>query len=160
MKSEYINPFIKSLINTFDTMLDCPVKRGQIQLRKNGVCLQDVSGIIGLSGKAVGSVVVSFSKSVALKAASTMLLVEATEIDDDVVDAIGEITNMVAGAAKSELEEYKLSISLPNVITGEPHGIRFPSNVQPISVPFETPWGPITLEVGLEEVPVGAGAEA
>ena len=89
-----------------------------------------------------------------------MLLVEATEIDDDVVDAIGEITNMVAGAAKSELDEYELSICLPNVITGQSHGIRFPSNMLPISVPFETPWGPITLEVGLEEVPVTAGAGA
>lgn len=158
MRAEYINPFISSLTNTFDTMLGCKVTRGELQLKTNHNPLFEISGIIGLSGKAVGSVIVSFSENVALEAASAMLLMEATELDDDVIDAVGEITNMVAGAAKAELEEYKLSIGLPNVITGTPHGIRFPSNVQPICVPFETQWGPLTLEVGLEEVPAPVGA--
>ena len=45
---------------------------------------------------------VSFSKEVARKAASTMLMTEATTIDEGVVDAVGEVANMVAGAAKSE----------------------------------------------------------
>lgn len=87
-----------------------------------------------------------------------MLMVEATEIDDDVVDAIGELTNMVAGVAKAELEEYELSASLPNVITGDQHEIHFPSNVTPICVHFETDWGPLTLEFGLAPVfePVAA----
>ena len=82
-----------------------------------------------------------------------MLQFEATEIDDEVVDAVGELANMVAGAAKAELEEYKLSVSLPNVITGRGHEIRFPSNVTPICVPFETPWGPLALEVGFDTSP-------
>jgi len=160
MRAEYINPFIASVINTFDTMLSCKVTRGQLRLSNDASQLLEISGIIGLSGKAVGTVVVSFSEKVALESASAMLMMEATTIDDDVIDAVGELTNMVAGAAKAELKEYDLSISLPNVITGSPHGIRFPSNVKPICVPFETPWGELILEVGLEEVtaPVGTGA--
>ena len=158
MQVEYINPFITSLVNTFSTMLSCEVKRGQLQLKKDGPPLHEVSGIIGLSGRAVGTVVVSFSKEVAIKAASVMLMMEATELDDDVIDAVGEITNIVAGAAKSELEEYELSISLPNVITGRNHAIRFPSDVTPILVPFECEWGTMTLEVGLAPVPEAATA--
>lgn len=158
MRAEYINPFIKSLVNTFSTMLGCDVMRGELQLKDNCVALHEVSGTIGLSGKAVGTVVVSLSKEVALKAASAMLMMEATELDDDVIDAVGEITNMVAGAAKAQLEEYELSISLPNVITGTGHEIRFPSEVKPICVPFSSPWGELTLEVGLTQAPVTAHA--
>jgi chemotaxis protein CheX len=86
-----------------------------------------------------------------------MLMTEATEINDDVLDAVGELTNMVAGAAKAELEEYELMVSLPNVITGRDHDVHFPSNVTPICVSFETDWGELTLEVGLATVPQPAG---
>jgi chemotaxis protein CheX len=157
MRAEYINPFIRALVNTFDTMLGCEVTRGQLVLKENHVPLHEISGTIGLSGKAVGTVVVSLSPEVAIKAASAMLMMEAAEVDEDVIDAVGEIANMVAGSAKAELEEYQLQISLPNVVTGKNHKIRFPSQVKPLCVPFSTPWGELTLEVGLEPVPEAVG---
>lgn len=158
MKAEYINPFITSLGTVFRTMLQCEVKRGPISLKNQSQPNYPISGVIGLSGNAVGTVVLSMSEQVALKAASTMLMTECTEIHADVLDAVGELTNIIAGRAKSQLEEFQLSLSLPNIITGHDHNIRFPSNVVPICVPFETPWGPLTLEVGLAPVvePVGA----
>lgn len=148
MKVEYINPFLTSLSNAFSTMLGVEVERGQLHLKDGNHPVHEISGVIGLSGNAVGMVVLSFSKNVALKAASAMLMTEATEINADVIDAVGELANMVAGAAKSKLEEYQLSISLPSVITGRDHEVRFPSNVRAISIPYETPWGEMTLEVG------------
>jgi chemotaxis protein CheX len=68
-----------------------------------------------------------------------------------VVDAVGELTNMVAGAAKAQLTEYKLSISLPGVIKGAGHEVCFPSDVTPICVPFTCEWGELKIEVGLTE---------
>jgi chemotaxis protein CheX len=159
MRAEYINPFIVALNDAFTTMLDCEVKRGQIALKGDCTAKYDVSGVIGLSGTAVGTVVLSLSDEVATSAASMLLMYEATEIDADVVDAVGELTNMVAGAAKAQLEEFSLNVSLPNVVTGRGHEIRFPSNVTPICVPFTTKWGDMCLEVGLTpvEAPVAAG---
>jgi chemotaxis protein CheX len=133
-------------------VLDVEAYRGDLYLKDNSSPKHHVSGVIGLSGKAIGTVVLSVSTEVALKAASTMLMAETTEINDDVIDAIGELTNMVAGTAKAELEEYELSVSLPNVITGNDHDVHFPSNVTPICVPFETEWGPLSVEVGLAPV--------
>ncbi len=152
MQVEHINPFVAALKNTFKTMLSCEARRGNLAVKQNSRAAHDVSGVIGLSGKAVGTVVVSFSTQVALKAASTMLLTEATQINDEVLDAVGELTNMVAGGAKAELEEYKLMVSLPNVITGPAHEVHFPSEVTPISIAFDTDWGPISLEVGLAPI--------
>jgi chemotaxis protein CheX len=152
MKAEHINPFIHALANTFKTMLNCEVKRGDLLLKEKAASLLDISGVIGLSGKTVGTVVLSLSESLAIKAASTMLMCELTEINDDVIDAVGELANMVAGSAKAELEEYELSVSLPNVVTGKNHEVRFPSQVQPICIPYSTPWGELKVEVGLAPI--------
>lgn len=158
MRAEYINPFIASLKNTFHTMLQCDVRRRDLTLKTDRRAKHFVSGVVGLSGKAVGTVVVSFSKEVALRAASTMLMAEAAEINEDVLDAVGELANMVAGAAKSELEQYELAVSLPNVVTGNDHEVHFPSDVMPICVSFETDWGPLTLEIGLAPAPAPMAA--
>jgi chemotaxis protein CheX len=152
MKAEYINPFITSLGTVFRTMLQCDVKRGSLHLKEGSYPNYPISGVIGLSGRAIGTVVLSMAKEVALKAASMMLMTDCQEVNADVLDAVGELTNMVAGRAKSQLEELQLSVSLPNIVTGQDHEVRFPSNVVPICVPFETPWGPLTLEVGLAPV--------
>jgi len=153
VKVEYINPFITSLINVFDTMVGCKVRREDVSLKEDKNPKHEVSGVIGLSGNAKGTVVLSISKAVALKAASAMLMEEMTELNGEVVDAVGELTNMVAGRAKAELEEYSLSVSLPNVVTGRDYEIRFPSNATPLCVLFASDWGPLSLEVGLSPVP-------
>lgn len=157
MKVEYINPFVSALSTAFSTVLGCEVQRGEITLNHGCILQHDISGVIGLSGMAVGTVVLSLSAPVALGAASTMLMTEINEMNADVVDAVGELANMVAGAAKAKLEQYQMSISLPTVVTGAGHEIRFPSNVTPITIPFETQWGPLTLDVGLSEVGGVAG---
>jgi chemotaxis protein CheX len=59
---------------------------------------------------------------------------------------------MVAGGAKAQLEGLGLMASLPNVITGPNHEIHFPSNVTPICISFDTPWGKLALEVGMAPV--------
>lgn len=74
-------------------------------------------------------------------------------LDQLVIDAVGELTNMVAGRAKTCLEELAMSISLPSVITGRNHLIEFPSNVPAICVAFSSPFGALCLEVGLIEQP-------
>ncbi len=152
MRAEFINPFIHSLHKTFSTMLNCSVQRGQLSLKSSAKTSHEISGVIGLTGRAVGAVVLTLSKPVALKAASAMLLCDFSEINEDVIDAVGELANMVAGAAKAELEEYSLVVSLPNVVTGKDHEIHFPSNVTPICIPFSSDWGPLALEVGLATI--------
>lgn len=160
MRAEFINPFLKSLCHAFRTMLSCELRRGELRLAQQDEGLYDISGVIGLSGKAMGAVVVSFSEPVALRAASTLLMTECTRIDADVADAVGELANVVAGAAKLELQEYELSISLPNVVMGKDHRVRFPSDVPPVCVPFESKWGPIMLQVGLCERNAGTVGHA
>lgn len=151
MKVEFINPFITAANEVFKTMLNCSLERGQLSLKKEHTPVHEVSGLIGLSGRCRGMVVVSVDRHTAISAAEMMLGFRPPELDRDVMDAMGELTNMIVGAAKSQLEEFKLTIGLPTVICGKGQAIAFPSQVTPIVIPFESDIGPVSVQVGLVE---------
>jgi chemotaxis protein CheX len=151
VKVEYINPFIKATITVFRTMFNCELERGNPFLKGSSHPDHDISGMIGLTGKAVGTVVLSIDRDVALKAAESMLGERQQDLNADVVDAVGELTNMIAGNAKTDLEQFSMSLSLPSVITGKNHVVAFPSGMTPIGIPFESEWGNICVDVGLCE---------
>lgn len=151
VRVEYINPFLSAAGNVFRTMLECDIQRGELYLKGHRQPDHEISGIIGLSGKAVGTVVLSLSREVALGAAGHMLAEEFNEINADVVDVVGELTNMIAGNAKSKLEQFAMNISLPNVVIGKNHTVAFPTGVTPIGIPFTCKWGGVCVDVGLCE---------
>ena len=145
---DYINPVIGALEDAFKTMLGITIQRTGLGLMENNCALHPVSGIIGVSGKAVGTIVLSMTHAVAQKAAGTMLMTEMTETDDDVMDAVGELTNMVAGGAKAQLEAFDLRMGLPSVLSGDNCRLHFPQNAHPIAIPFQCDWGLLALEIG------------
>jgi chemotaxis protein CheX len=152
MRAEYINPFVSAVTSVFSTMLNCQVTRGAIYIKTGPEPSHEISGIIGLSGQAAGTVVLSLNRQTALSAAETLLGEPQTEINADVKDAIGELANMVAGGAKAQLAQFNMSLTIPTVVTGQ-FSVGFPSKTSPICIPFETPWGALTVEVGLVETP-------
>jgi chemotaxis protein CheX len=149
MQVELVNPFLIATTDVFRTMLQCEISRGQLALKQNHTPEYEVSGLIGLTGKCQGMVVVSLGRETAIKAAAIMLGERPDGLNAQVVDTVGELANMIAGAAKSQLSQYQLSIGLPSVICGKNHSIGFPSNSTPILLPFDSPIGPICIEVGL-----------
>ena len=89
----------------------------------------DISAVIGLSGIVKGAVIISMKAELAIKL--TDLLAGGgtrTEIDADVVDAIGEINNIIAGNIKPKVPNgEKIVISIPTIIKGKEHSIAWPS---------------------------------
>jgi len=153
MKAEYINPFLTSTISAFGTMLQCSLKRGTPYVKNGSQPEHEVSGVIGLSGRAQGTVVLGLGREAALNTTEVLLEERPPGINGDVIDAVGELANIIAGGAKAQLEHLALSVSLPTVITGKHHCVQFPTKVTPICIPFQSKWGPITVEVGLSEAP-------
>jgi chemotaxis protein CheX len=151
VKAEHINPFLESTVEVFATMVGCKLTRGALSLSTDFQPKHDVSGIIGLSGKASGTVVISLDREVALTVTEKLLGDRPTTINADVIDAVGEFANMIAGRAKTNLQHLAMNLALPTVITGKNHVIRFGSSTQTICVPYVTEWGDISLEVGLVE---------
>ena len=155
MNVKYINPFLSSIQNIFATMINVPFQLGKPNLKQDSVPLYEISGIIGLSGGVTGCVVVSLSKHIALQMVSALTGEETTEIDDDSADAIGEITNIIAGNAKKDFPGENTSISIPSVVIGK-HRVNYPKGVPIISIPCETNAGRLIIDVALKETPVPA----
>ncbi len=152
MDVKYINPFMKSIKNVFSTMLNIDVEFGKPRLRTEAEASHDVSGIIGLSGDAMGAVILSFPKPAALKIAGAFAGITFKEMDEDFADAIGELANMVAGSAKRDLEGLNISISVPSVIIGPNHQVRATRMVPRLLIPCSTPIGSFVVEVGMKVI--------
>ncbi len=150
MDVSYVNPFIRATLELFKNMLQMEVTKGKLRLKQGEQPTHDVSGIIGLSGEAQGSIAISFPKVIALKVVSAMLGTPIKTVDADVTDAIGEMANIIAGNAKKELSEYKLTISLPNVVVGKQHTISAPTGTPTIIIPITGKVGEFAIEVALK----------
>jgi chemotaxis protein CheX len=150
MDVAYVNPFITSTVETFSTMLNLEVKPGPAQLRDENKFSYDVSGIIGLSGEAQGSICMSFPKLLALKIVSKLLGTDIKIIGPEIADGIGEIANIIAGNAKQHLSQYSLSISLPKVVVGAGHYVVSQKGIPTIVVPFVSSMGNFAMEVSLK----------
>ncbi|HOG63821.1 MAG TPA: chemotaxis protein CheX [Spirochaetota bacterium] len=153
MKVEYINPFVVATQSVFRAMMNVEAVAGKPFLFDpvTGSHAYDISGIIGLSGETTGAVVLSFTKLCALKSVSAFSGMEIKIFDQTVVDAIGELINIIAGNAKKDLTDFKLNISLPSVVTGHSHRLNWPTGVPVIMIPFTSELGEFSISVSLRE---------
>jgi chemotaxis protein CheX len=151
MQAKFINPFLNASMNLFKEFLNLDVKGQKPFLNPNSNKLDEISAIIGLAGDTTGAVVLSFSKETALKIVSHFAKKQYTEIDSEVLNSVGELTNIIAGNAKRELEEYRINISLPGVIVGHKYEINWPKGVPVITIPFTCEYGGFTVNVSMRE---------
>ena len=147
--ADLTEPFVGSLIDIFSTMFDCTVTKEATQRDDSLHSTRDVTGIIGLNGKADGNVVVSLDREVALSLTQAMLGQRPESIDENVVDAVGETVNIVVGQAKAQLDTLSLNLGIPTVVAGRGQSIRFTGQAAPVWFSFSSPWGSIDMCVGL-----------
>jgi chemotaxis protein CheX len=138
----YVKPFVNATLNTFKAFVGLDLQAGNPHFAGRTVEFdQDISAVIGLSGNIRGAVVISMQKGFALKLTDTLVGTKHAEMDDDTVDAVGEIVNIIAGNIKSEVkDEKKIVISLPTVILGSDHSFAWPgkqSRILCISFKYE-----------------------
>jgi chemotaxis protein CheX len=158
MDPAMITPFISSIQNVFSTMLQLPVGIGEPGLKSESGTSCDVSGIIGMSGDVVGSVVLSFPMESAQRIVSLFTGSTLSPESHDFFDAIGELVNMVSGGAKAQFPgNRKVSISTPSVVIGKGHKVSNRSDVPCIVIPCSTDCGPLVIEISIQERTPGKG---
>jgi chemotaxis protein CheX len=151
MRNEFVEPFVSSAVSVFSTMLGCKVEAGSASGQSLRDPSFDVAGIIGLSGKSSGVVMVHMSRDLAISASEAMLGSKPPEVNSDVIDAVGELTNMIAGAAKAKLSPIFDSVALPLVLVGQNSAISLPSRSSLTCIPFQSPWGKLTIEIDVSD---------
>ena len=156
MDPNYIKPFIASIQNVFSTMMQLPVNVQTPTLKGSTAVSYDVSGIIGLSGDVVGSVVLSFPSETAERIVALFCGQKLASSTPDFADAVGELVNMVSGGAKAQFKGKKVSISCPSVVVGPAHVVARQSDAPTIVIPCSTDCGTFAIEVTIQEAAVPA----
>lgn len=152
MDVKLINPFINATLHVLETMASTKTKAGKPYLKKEEVAKGDVTGVIGLTGDSRGTVSVSFSEKCILAIVSKMFAEELTELNDEITDAVGELTNMISGQARQKLELVgkSLKAAIPTVIMGKDHTISHITSYPVVAIPFTTDNGDFTIEISFE----------
>lgn len=109
----------------------------------------DITVVMGLTGDLQGSVVLTTSEAGGRLWASTLLCTVIESVDQDVIDAIGELGNMVVGGAKRRLTEFELTMSLPSVLTAGMDRMHLPSRMVPIYRDYEFEGHPLSVLIAL-----------
>lgn len=115
--------------------------------------VNSISGIVGFGGGAKGMLAVHTPEEVAKTITGGFLGIMVEEINDEVQDAIGELTNMLAGSVKLSLSENSsdIRLSIPSIISGDSYTVNAPDNGQGLIIPFTIPQGRFYVEFHLND---------
>lgn len=155
MKAEYINPFINAAKNVIQTMAKINVENAKPHLKNGTTTFGKVSGIIGMASANIsGNMIISFQEQCILNIVAKMLMEPIKDgIDNDVVDAVGELTNMICGGAKAELSKlgHSFDLATPTMVVGKDIEISNYSNAPTVVIPLSTEYGDFVLEANFSE---------
>ncbi len=99
-----------------------------------------ITGMIGVHGDVSGFVTLNMSEKVAMAAVGGLLQEVCDTLTPQVVDGVGEITNIITGQIKGRLAGSKWGFSrvtIPSVIVGQQHQIAFAGGLNFLCVVFE-----------------------
>ena len=153
MDVKRINPIVESTLTVLSTMTMIDAKPQPPQLKKDRRALGDITGKIDFSGtNNHGSLAISFSKPVILDITERMLGERCNDIDETVIDLVGEMTNMITGGAKRLYAESGLDFDLtrPTTLVGDQVDVEHSVDSTIIVVPFETAEGRFYIEFGFD----------
>jgi chemotaxis protein CheX len=155
MKADLVEPLVDAARSVLETMAFTQVQPGKPYVKTDALARGDVSAIVGLTGEASGTISVSFTEKSILPIVSNMLGERIGEMNEDIRDAVGEITNMISGQSRRTLEEKGkvVEAAIPTVIMGKNHSIVHMTRESVVAIPFVTEHGEFTIEVCFEESP-------
>jgi chemotaxis protein CheX len=141
MDEKYINPIITAVKYVFKTMLDIDIEHGIPFVKDNRKSSGDITGVMALSGaegEQKGMLAFSTSKQGALAIYKQLMHQEFQEINAEIIDGTGELTNIISGRARYELEKegVHLYAHVPIIFSGKNAEVNFITKVSIISIPF------------------------
>jgi chemotaxis protein CheX len=142
-----------SAVEVFGTMLGVAIEPSEpapglaVEAEEHGVV-----SLLGLTGEWTGSGGLVCSAACACWIASQMMFSEYPEVNDEVRDAVGEITNMIVGNFKNSIgaQTGPLGMSTPTVICGRQMTTTNGGAHEWIVFPFKSQEHPFRMIVQLQ----------
>ena len=126
---------VESCLTMCDTSARC-VGVSTIPSREPG----EVTGIIGVHGDVSGFITVNMAQAVARAAVGGLLQDKFAALSPQVIDGVGEITNLISGGIKKGLSGTPWAFSyvtVPSVIIGNNYQIAYAGGLNFLSATFE-----------------------
>jgi chemotaxis protein CheX len=125
--------------NVFSTMLGVELTNTQVVGEGGPEPNDGVVSFIGIAGSWAGTGSLSCSPVMACRVCSQLLMTESSAVDEDVLDAVAELTNMIIGSVKTDLESHlgPLGLSIPTVVFGRNFKTRSAANAEWMTVSFD-----------------------
>ena len=139
MNPDFYRPFIQSTKNAFETLAEIEVVDLLPSEGIENIVRGDIAGIVGFAeAEVTGCAILSFPRETALFIYRKIMGEELLDINVDVFDIIGELTNIVVGGAKVILSKIGITyhISVPSVVEGENHEVTHQPDTEFIIIPF------------------------
>jgi len=113
----------------------------------------NITSMVGLAGAVCGLLSVRCKTSSAILMASKMLGLELGDVGDTMLDAVGEVCNMIAGNFKDKIAGMGdgCQLSVPTVIVGEDYSLRALTNDYAIEVKLLFDGSPLIFSIRLNQ---------
>lgn len=137
-----------STADVFSTMLGMEIVNEPEYSDENAPTVSDgVLALVGMAGTWAGTGAISCTAAFACRICNQLLMAEATSVNEEVLDAVGEVANMIIGNFKTMIEEHlgPLGLSIPTVIYGRNFTSRSLGTNSWIVVPFSCEGEGITI---------------
>jgi chemotaxis protein CheX len=148
MKEAELKTFVEGVIRYFSTITSTGAKVGVPYVKAADHAVEDITGIIGMTGKRKGGIFISCPR--AMLAEIVTEYSGATEPTlATIKDLAGEMANTVAGNASLAFGS-DFQISVPVVLVGKPEQLDLPTRVPTFIIPIEWKSYKAYLAVGVE----------
>ena len=153
LENDKIAEYVRSATaEVFSTMLGLEIEPVPEHVDAADPAVNDgVLTFIGLAGPWTGAGTISCTAEFACQLCAHFLMVEAPSVNEEVLDAMGELTNMIIGNFKTMVEEHlgPLCLSIPTVIYGRNFTSRSTGHNAWIVLPFRCKGEMIEIRVCL-----------
>ncbi len=152
LDKKMINAFVDGVTKTLATMAMTQTNTGQPSIEKEFSTRGDVAGLIGMvAGQMKGTLTISFEQQALFHILENMLGEKFTELNESVADAVGELTNMIYGCAKTTLNEmgYGFEMAIPTVVMGRAKIKSFHTGAT-LVIPFSCTQGKFFIEITVQ----------
>ena len=140
--------FINATAGTLYTMAGVVANPGKFFVKHDKKPLGDITAVVGVAGQKTGTIAVSFTRKSAAALAQGMLGDAVEDLEQDMRDSVGEITNMISGQARMRIAEAGVSLqaSTPTMVVGSDVEIEHMTTAPVIVIPFTTPDSTFAVE--------------
>jgi chemotaxis protein CheX len=126
------------MISVWETMIGTEISRTELKAHWKEDLETAMMACIQITGGWEGAVTIECTESHARKMAETMFCMEPGEAaDDEVLDAFGELVNVVGGNVKAILDGGA-DLSLPAVTKGVDYTVVVPGSTEKCHLAFES----------------------